>query len=79
LPCPLCLFPGAAGCGRIPGYAFYNRNRAGEIPRGLRRLDSPAEVSEYLVVSTVFKTAEPESLGLAGSIPVHLRQRMSDD
>ena len=35
-----------------------------------------AEVSEYLVVSTVFKTAEPESLGLAGSIPVHLRQRI---
>jgi hypothetical protein len=26
------------------------------------------------VVSAVFKTAEPEHLGLAGSIPVHLRQ-----
>jgi hypothetical protein len=30
-------------------------------------------VSEHLVVSAVFKTAEPEHLGLAGSIPVHLR------
>ena len=27
----------------------------------------------YLVVAAVFKTVEPENLGLAGSIPVHLR------
>jgi hypothetical protein len=30
-------------------------------------------VSVYLVVAAVFKTVEPEDLGLAGSIPVHLR------
>jgi hypothetical protein len=33
------------------------------------------EVSEHLVVSAVFKTVEPEDLGLAGSIPVHLRHQ----
>ena len=75
----LLLRAPAAHCGRIPVYAFYNRNRALRIPPGFRWLDSPAEVSEYLVVSTVFKTAEPESLGLAGSIPVHLRQATNND
>ena len=32
------------------------------------------EVSGHLVVPPVFKTGEAEHLGLAGSIPVHLRQ-----
>ncbi len=32
------------------------------------------EVSGHLVVPPVFKTGETEDLGLAGSIPVHLRQ-----
>jgi hypothetical protein len=33
------------------------------------------EVYAFLVGATVFKTGETESLGLAGSIPVHLRCR----
>ena len=34
------------------------------------------EASEFLVGSPVFKTGEAEHLGLAGSIPVRLRQLM---
>jgi hypothetical protein len=34
------------------------------------------EVYAFLVGATVFKTGETEYLGLAGSIPVHLRHRM---
>ena len=34
------------------------------------------EVSGHLVVPPVFKTGEAEHLGLAGSIPVHLRQHV---
>ena len=33
----------------------------------------------FLVGATVFKTGETESLGLAGSIPVHLRHRPDSD
>jgi hypothetical protein len=33
------------------------------------------EVYAFLVGATVFKTDETEVLGLAGSIPVHLRHR----
>jgi hypothetical protein len=33
------------------------------------------EVYAFLVGVTVFKTGETEYLGLAGSIPVHLRHR----
>jgi hypothetical protein len=33
------------------------------------------EVYAFLVGATVFKTGETEYLGLAGSIPVHLRHR----
>lgn len=33
-----------------------------------------AEAFGYLVVPPVFKTGEAEQLGLAGSIPVRLRQ-----
>jgi hypothetical protein len=33
------------------------------------------EVYAFLVGATVFKTGETEVLGLAGSIPVHLRHR----
>ena len=33
------------------------------------------EVCAFLVGVTVFKTGETEYLGLAGSIPVHLRHR----
>ena len=33
------------------------------------------EVYAFLVGATVFKTGETGSLGLAGSIPVHLRHR----
>ena len=36
-----------------------------------------AEVSGFLVGPPVFKTGEAEHLGLAGSIPVHLRQAFS--
>jgi hypothetical protein len=35
------------------------------------------EVYAFLVGATVFKTGETEYLGLAGSIPVHLRHRMT--
>ena len=34
------------------------------------------EVYAFLVGATVFKTGETEYLGLAGSIPVHLRHRI---
>ena len=37
------------------------------------------EVSGHLVVPTVFKTGETEHLGLAGSIPVHLRQTTREE
>ena len=36
-----------------------------------------AEVYAFLVGVPVFKTGETEYLGLAGSIPVHLRHRMA--
>ena len=35
------------------------------------------EAFGFLVVPPVFKTGEAEHLGLAGSIPVRLRQRLS--
>ena len=35
------------------------------------------EVYAFLVGATVFKTGETEYLGLAGSIPVHLRHRLA--
>src|SRR5512138_1019900 len=41
---------------------------------GKRGLRWAVEVSGHLVVPPVFKTGEAEHLGLAGSIPVHLRQ-----
>ena len=37
------------------------------------------EVSGFLVVPPVFKTGETEHLGLAGSIPVHLRHTSTGD
>lgn len=37
------------------------------------------EVYAFLVGATVFKTGETEFLGLAGSIPVHLRSRPGSD
>ena len=37
------------------------------------------EVSGHLVVPSVFKTGETEHLGLAGSIPVHLRQTTREE
>ena len=39
------------------------------------RLPCPAEAYRRLVALPVFKTGEAEHLGLAGSIPVRLRQR----
>ena len=48
----------------------------GRARGGVRaRLPLAAEASGFLVVPPVFKTGEAEHLGLAGSIPVRLRQR----
>ncbi len=49
------------------------------LPRVSVRLRLAAEVSGFLVVPPVFKTGEAEYLGLAGSIPVHLRHTSTGD
>lgn len=40
------------------------------------RVGCPMEASGFLVGPPVFKTGEAEQLGLAGSIPVRLRQNV---